>query len=183
MVVGEIFPRSAVRAVVLPDSPPLPLAQVRAPALPVCFPVSVLFEPLFFRCLFRGFSHQGKRPRRTFECVPYRLAPLILLGISRPRALELPQPHRPGHGSIQFYCTMRVLKNKREIIRSITSCLPQGKEGVNAQRARHPLCGLPGYDIEKVCPGKKTVRKAKSRVGACRDSLEAMPPFGSLRTV
>ena len=43
VVVGEVVPGGAVRAVVLADGPPLALAQIRPPVVPVaCLPQSVL---------------------------------------------------------------------------------------------------------------------------------------------
>src|SRR5207245_4524027 len=47
MIVREEFPRRAVRAVVLPDSAPLPLAQEWPPATPVRRPLLGLLESFF----------------------------------------------------------------------------------------------------------------------------------------
>src|SRR5262249_8861269 len=49
VIVREIFPSVAVRAVVLADGAPRALAQIRAPALPVHLPRARVFESSFFR--------------------------------------------------------------------------------------------------------------------------------------
>jgi hypothetical protein len=50
MVVWEIFPGGAARAVVFANSSPLPLGQIRTPALPIFFPGARLVEPPIFHC-------------------------------------------------------------------------------------------------------------------------------------
>src|ERR1039457_6903458 len=48
MIVRQIVPRVAVRAVVLADRAPLPLGKIWPPALPVNFPVVAGLQPLYF---------------------------------------------------------------------------------------------------------------------------------------
>src|SRR4030067_1173378 len=48
MIVGEIDPWVAVRRVILPDRPPLPLGEVGPPTFPVLLPERILAEAGFF---------------------------------------------------------------------------------------------------------------------------------------
>src|SRR6266496_2674384 len=52
VIVRQIVPRRAIRAVVFTHGPPRALTEVRAPALPVRLVLARLFEPLFFGCKF-----------------------------------------------------------------------------------------------------------------------------------
>src|SRR2546426_7941148 len=51
MIVRKVFPSRSIRAVVLADCAPLPLGEVRSPALPMNLPQPGLFETLIFRGL------------------------------------------------------------------------------------------------------------------------------------
>src|SRR6476661_8478292 len=51
-IVRQVFPRVAVRAVILADRAPCALAEVRAPTLPVRALLTSLFEPQLFVCHF-----------------------------------------------------------------------------------------------------------------------------------
>src|SRR5712691_860297 len=51
MVVRKVFPSRSIRAVILADCAPLPLGEVRSPALPMNLPKPGLFETLIFRGL------------------------------------------------------------------------------------------------------------------------------------
>ena len=48
VVVWQVVPCRAVRAVVFPHGAPRALTEVWPPALPMCFPVARLFKPLLF---------------------------------------------------------------------------------------------------------------------------------------
>ena len=50
MVVREIFPGRPVRAVIFADGAPLPLGEIRSPALPVLGALVRFVEALFFGC-------------------------------------------------------------------------------------------------------------------------------------
>src|ERR1700690_1545905 len=54
MIVREILPGRPTWAVVLAHRAPLPLGQIRAPALPVFFAAAVFLEPLIFFGLQSG---------------------------------------------------------------------------------------------------------------------------------
>src|SRR5579863_1597917 len=54
MIVREILPSRPTRAVVFAHRAPLPLGEIRAPALPVFLAVAVFFEPLIFFGLQSG---------------------------------------------------------------------------------------------------------------------------------
>jgi hypothetical protein len=72
VVVGQIFPGGTMRAVVFADRSPRPIADVRAPALPMRLPQARFFEAAFFsghRCLRQARTglpgcRTAKRPRR-----------------------------------------------------------------------------------------------------------------------
>lgn len=58
MIMREKFPSLPVRAIVLPHGPPLPLAEIRSPPLPVRLALARRLQPLF---LFREFfAHVGQ---------------------------------------------------------------------------------------------------------------------------
>src|SRR5262249_26725475 len=62
VVVREVVPRGAVRAVVLADGAPLALGQIRAPGLPGPVARRLDIEPPLFRV---GSFHRPKAPRWT----------------------------------------------------------------------------------------------------------------------
>src|SRR5215470_15124446 len=63
VVVGQVFPRVAVRAVVFANRAPGTLAEVRTPALPMRPPLAYLFESMFF------FGHSNVSLRVTTKAV------------------------------------------------------------------------------------------------------------------
>jgi len=57
MLMRKIFPGRSVRTVILPDRTPLPLAQIRSPALPVLGALVRFLQTLFFGG--HGALHSG----------------------------------------------------------------------------------------------------------------------------
>src|SRR3989441_3413731 len=68
MVVRKVFPSRSMRAVILADCAPLPLGEVRSPALPMHLPQPGLFETLIFRGLNSShFPLSTNFPGRTLS--------------------------------------------------------------------------------------------------------------------
>ncbi|MNK95740.1 hypothetical protein D3C87_1159890 [compost metagenome] len=69
LIMGEVIPGVAVVAVVFPDRPPLPLAQVRPPFFPGCAPRLCFDKPLLLCVIAHGFSpSRWKSLMRGPEC-------------------------------------------------------------------------------------------------------------------
>jgi len=81
MLVGEVFPCSTVRTVVLSHRAPLPLAKVRPPPLPVCPPRLVLCQAACFRPIV--VPHPGSA-LPTFLGCRVRRHPMIFWHPPRP---------------------------------------------------------------------------------------------------
>jgi hypothetical protein len=73
VLVRQVFPRRAGGAVVLTDRAPRPVADVRAPSLPVHLSQARLFEPPFFRRHDCCLVHLRTRDAGTPEPETYRL--------------------------------------------------------------------------------------------------------------
>src|SRR5277367_2310184 len=58
VIVREIIPGIAIRAVIFADGPPLAFGEVRSPTLPVDGPISARLESLSFRCRGRAGWHR-----------------------------------------------------------------------------------------------------------------------------
>src|SRR5260370_37765504 len=89
MVVRKVFPRRSVRAVILADCAPLPLGEVRSPALPMNLPQPGLFETLIFRGL-----NSGHFPLST------NFSGRMLSRLKKARNGKYSIPHHTSHQSI-----------------------------------------------------------------------------------
>src|ERR1035441_365584 len=93
MVVRKVFPGGAVPAVVLADRPPLPLAEVRTPPLPVHLALFGLLQPLFFTGHRKSWTLLGSCHR----------------GVALPRPSK-PVLRNPGSGIYIFGVPPNVVK-------------------------------------------------------------------------
>src|SRR5205823_6674186 len=64
MIVRKVPPARPIDGVVLTNSSPLPLGQIRTPTFPIFLPVVVFLEPLIFSAGRFGVCH-GVSPRGT----------------------------------------------------------------------------------------------------------------------
>jgi hypothetical protein len=67
VIMGEVIPSVAVRAVILAHGPPLPLTQIRPPFLPRSPSFAVFLEPGLFRAGFVDLVHYGSQKFSTCE--------------------------------------------------------------------------------------------------------------------